>query len=151
MGFKRPLVRLQSLGPFFESPENGLFSGLFPFFWSFEIDPISSQNSGHLTLYLTLLRSFLTLFKPFSRDFCDFSVPFITETMNCLRFLRCQSLLFQALTALFLSFPWDSRDHADQVLCADIPVSSTHAQCVRHADLALGVEVSVDVGGSLDV
>ena len=73
MGFKRPLVRLQSLGPFFESPENGLFSGLFPFFGSFETEPISSQNSGHLTLYLTLLRSFLTLFEPISRDFAIIS------------------------------------------------------------------------------
>ena len=73
MGFKRPLVRLQSLGPFFESPENGLFSGLFPFSGSSECEPFCTQIRGHLTLYLTLLRGFLTLFEPILSDFAIIS------------------------------------------------------------------------------
>ena len=49
------------------------------------------------------------------------------------------------------AFHCDSRDQSDQVLCAGVSVGSAHAQRVRHADLALGVEVPVDVGGGLDV
>ena len=71
--------------------------------------------------------------------------------MNFLFFLRCQSLLFQALTALFLRFLWNSRDQSDQVLCAGVSVGSTHTDRVRHADLALSIEVTVDIRGGLDV